>query len=605
MYTHIVRLLTCTLGLVLHASALAAPAGPAVQVLLYGAPLSEAWLGKGPLRHDGLGPRQVWEKFLRKYKIPFEASTSVERLEASGAALLLLPSAPVLTEREMVAVRAFRARGGALLSTWQTGVRDEQGEWRGFGYMEDLLGVKVEGSTEKDTDATYLITHGDSPVSHQLGAGMRIWTERVPGWFPLRFQGGQVAAQVMDWSRTRVDGRGSAVVVFNERAGQGASASRAVTFGFPERLWQSADPALLEPLAHNALTWLLRVPDAFVPAWPHPYRHAVLLAVELANTPQHSDLDLGKLVGSIGGRASYYALTQHAADPEARAVLGKIKAQGHELAYLADRFDGFKGLSTAAQRKRLDLMIEEFKPVGPTPGAGMYPPLDLYDATTIRLAQERSIGHMVVGQDGTEARLPYFGPPAGVPAAAAAGPSGPASATPAPIVLLPRTHAGPEDLLAEAGSAAGMRTFLGELALAEQFGALSVVQMVGQSTLTPAQMATIGADLKTRRARSWMASGAELASWWRGRSRLVASVDTAGSPPVLSVTISGEGPMTEGAAVWVNLPARDSVLRLSALPGTTMAPAVARVDDWRNAVVLKGMAPGTHRWQLWFDRVAP
>ena len=588
------------LYLTLHAGALAAPpagraAGPAVQVLLYGPPLSEAWLAKGPLRHDGLGPRQVWENFLRKYNISFETSNSVERLEASGAALLLLPSAPVLSERERVAVRAFRDRGGALLSTWQTGVRDEQGGWRGYGYMEDLLGVKVEGSTEKETDDTFLITHGDSPVSHQLGAGMRIWTERVPGWFPLRFQGGQAAAEVMDWSRTRVNGRSSAVVVFDERAGKGAGASRAVTFGFPERLWQSADPALLEPLAHNALTWLLRVPDAFVPAWPHPYRHAVLLAVDLANPPQGSDLDLGKLVGSIGGRASYYALTQHAADPEARTVLGKIKAQGHELAYLADRFDGFKELSTAAQGKRLDLMIEEFKPLGPTPGAGMHPPLELYDATTIRLAQARSIGYMVVGQDGTDARLPYFGPPAPVPGAAAPG----------SIVLLPRTHLGPEDLMAEGDSAAGMRSFLGELALADQTGALSVVQMVGQSTLTPAQMATIGADLKMRRARSWMASGAELASWWRSRSRLVASVDTASSPPVLSVTISGEGPMTEGAAVWVNLPARDSALRLTALPGTATAPAVARVDDWRNAVLLKGMAPGTHRWQLWFDRVAP
>ena len=600
----IARLLACALCLVLHGSALGAPgpsAGLPVQVLLYGAPLSEAWLAKSALPQDGPAPRQVWQQFLRKYNIPFEATTSVERLERSGAAVLLLPSAPLLTEREMAAVRAFRARGGALLSTWQTAVRDEQGGWRGYAHMESLLGVKVDGSTEKETDDTFLITHGDNPVSHHLGAAMRVWTERLPGYYPLRLQGGQTAAQMMDWSRTRVEGRSSAVVVFDERAGPGSSSSRVVTFGFPERLWQSADPSMLEPLAHNALTWLLRIPDAFVPAWPHPYRNAVLLAVDLANPPQPADLDLGKLVGPPGGRASYYTLTQYAADPEARAVLASIKTAGHELAYLADRFEGFKDLSTAAQAKRLDLMIEEGKAMGVTPGGGMHPPVDLYDATTVRLAQARAIGYVLVGQEGTEMRLPYFAPQAAVPAGAAA----PVSAPPAPIVLLPRTHPGPEDLLAEGDSAAAMRAFLGELALAEQMGVLSVIQMLGESTLTKAQLAAIGADLKSRRARSWMASGAELASWWRARSRLVASVDTAASPPVLSVTVTGAGPLGEGATVWVNLPARDSALRLAPLPGTSALPAVAKVDTWRNAVLLKGMAPGTHRWQLSFERVAP
>ena len=301
------RLLAAALAIVLNASAWAAPAQPAAApapVLLYGAPLSEAWLAKGPLRHAGPGPRQVWETFLRKYRIPFESSTSVERLEQSAAAVLLLPSAPLLTERELAAVRAFRARGGALLSTWQTGVRDEQGQWRGYGAMDALLGLKVAGSTEKEEDDTFLIAHGDNPVSHHLGAGMRLWLERAAGWYPLRLEGGQAAAQIMDWSRTRVEGRSSALVVFDEAAGAGGTASRAVTFGFPERLWQSADPTLIEPLAHNALTWLLRIPDAYVPAWPHPHRHAVLLAVDLANTPQDSDLDIGKLAAALGGRAS-------------------------------------------------------------------------------------------------------------------------------------------------------------------------------------------------------------------------------------------------------------------------------------------------------------
>lgn len=173
------------------------------------------------------------------------------------------------------------------------------------------------------------------------------------------------------------------------------------------------------------------------------------------------------------------------------------------------------------------------------------------------------------------------------------------------MVLLPRTHSGPEDLMAEGDAAAGMRTFLAELALAEQMGALSVVQMLGASTLTAAQMTTIAGDLKTRRGRSWMASGAELADWWRGRTRLVASIDTASAPPVLTVTISGTGPMNQGAAVWVNLPARDSAVRLAPLSGTTRAPAVAKVDDWRNAVLLQGMAPGTYQWHVLFGRVAP
>lgn len=559
------------------------------EVLLYASPTTHAYFSAGGL--DAKDNLRVWEVFLRKYKIPFRIVASVEQLEKMLPGVLLLPSSVALSEREKQAVIGFRAKGGGVLASWLTGVRNESGEWRGFDFMEMALDAKVVGNTEADEEDNFMMPHGDSPVTHHLPAGLRIWLERAKEWYPLRLVGRHSAAQVMDWSRTFVSGKLTTTIVFDERRQSSGNPSRSVVLGYPERLWLSADPKLLEAIAHNALMWLLRQPDAYISAWPYPYASAFVLAVDAAEIIDDNDLNFAKLVENAGGRATYYVLSGNAA--KSAEVIKKIQARGHEIGYLGDRFDGFKDQSSGVQAKRLDTMrkVMQDSGVNIATDAGFHAPMESYDKTTEKLLKERAFGHYVAFMDATDARLPFFAP-------IEAGAVKPARA----MVVLPRTQNGPEDSMEEGDPEIGLKTFLNEFELAEQMGGLSVVRIPNQTLLTKAQSAEIFRHLKARRERMWLATAGQVADWWRERERVSARLESGAVAPQLTVTIKGATLLPQAATVWVNLPESASSLRLVARGSYGTAPKIVRVDAWRAAVVLEGLAPGEYHWDLYFDR---
>jgi hypothetical protein len=563
---------------------------PMIQkVQIYASPTTRARLTATGM--DANESVRTWEVFLRKYRIPYQTVVSVEQLEKLQPGVLLLPSAIALTEREKQAVVDFRSKGGGVLSTWMTGVQNEAGESRGYGFMQEALGVKVVGNTETQANDIWLMPHGDNPVTHSLPAGLRIWLERIKQWYPLRMVGAHPAANMMDWGRTVVPAIPSATIIFDERVQSTGRLSRSVVFGYPERLWVSADPKMLEAIAHNSLMWLLRQPDVYVTAWPHPYASAFVLAVDSADPLAEFDLNFAKQFEEAGGRATYYVLSENA--QESAAILKKIQARGHEVAFLGDRFKEFKGQSAAEQAKRLDTMQSEMKAVGfdITVNAGFHAPMEQYDKTTEKLLKERSFRHYISFMDASEARLPFFATEgAGIEKAAKT------------LVVLPRTLGGPED--EDRDAANGMKEFLNELVLADQMAGLAVVRIPNQSQLDKAQLGEFFGHLKALNNRMWMATGGQVSEWWRERDRVNANLESTALAPVLKVTISGDKPLRQAVAVWVNLPESRGVVRLVARGSYAKLPKVVRVDDWRNAVVLDGFAAGEYQWHLYFDKPA-
>lgn len=558
-------------------------------VLLYASPATNAYFATGGL--DAKVNIQLWEVFLRKYKIPFQVLASVDLLEKAQPGVLLLPSSVALSEREEQAVIGFRAKGGGVLASWLTGVRNENGDWRGFGFMEDALDVKVVGNTETDEDDIFMMSFGDSPVTHYLPAGLRIWLERVKEWHPLRLVGQHPAAQIMDWSRTVVAGKPGTTIVFNERNSSSGLLSRSVVLGYPERLWLTADPKLLEAIAHNALMWLLRQPDAYLSAWPFPYASAFVLVVDSPDIVVEADLNFAKSVEEAGGWATYYVLTENAV--KSADILKKIKARGHEIAYLADKFVGFKSQPSGAQAKRLDTMRSEMKAAGVEVAlnAGFRAPMESSDRVTEKLLMARGFDHYVSFMDGTDARLPFFAP-------VDAGTSKSATS----LVVLPRTQGGPEDSEDDSGPGNLLRTYLAELDLAEQMAALSVVRIPNQSMLGTQELAVFFKDMKARHGRMWMATAGQTANWWRERERVSVSLNTLAAAPLLTVTINGDSPLQQAVTVLMNLPAVGGSLRLVPRDAKGKTPKIASADNWRSAVVLQGLAPGAHHWYVYFDQ---
>ena len=560
-----------------------------VEVLLYASPTTHNYFAKGGI--DANVNIQQWEIFLRKYKIPFQIVASVDKLEKAQPRVLLLPSSVALSEREKQAVANFRAKGGCVLASWLTGVRGERGEWQGFGFMENTLDVKVLGNTEADENDNFMMPNGDNPVTHSLPAGRRIWLDRPKDWYPLRLASRNTAAHIMEWSRTFVLGKPTGTIVFDERPQSSGQLSRAVVLGYPERLWLSADPKLLEALAHNSLMWLLRQPSAYLSAWPYPYRSAFVLAVDSAEVILDADVAFAQSLENAGGRATYYVLSENAA--KSADNLKKIMARGHEVNYLGDRFAGFKDQSSAVQGGRLDTMVKGLKGAGVevADDAGFHAPMESYDKNTEKSLKERAFGHYIAFMDSTDTRLPFLTQgQAGVDQSANG------------LVVLPRTQNGPEDSMEEGDAEVGLKTFLSELELSEQMGGLSVIRVPNQSLLTTAQSGEIFKHLKARRDRMWLATSGQVANWWRERERVNARLEAGPTAPQLSLTVKAGPPLLHAAAVWINLPESGGTVRLVARGRDEKPLKIVSVDAWRAAVVLEGLVPGEYQWNIYFDR---
>jgi hypothetical protein len=314
------------------------------------------------------------------------------------------------------------------------------------------------------------------------------------------------------------------------------------------------------------------------------------MVVDSTDVVVELDSNFAKMVEEVGGRATFYVLTDIV--PKSADVLKKIQARGHEIAYLGDRYEGFKDQSPAAQAKRLDGMrkVTNDAGVNVAADAGFHAPLESYDKTTEELLSERKFRYFLTSNGATDARLPFF---------ATSAVAGNASK---PLVVLPRTQIGPEDAMEEGDPEVGLQSFLSELSLAEKMGGLSLIRVPNQSLLTKEQLAEIFKHLNARRGRMWIAPGRQVAGWWRERERVSAQLLVSEEGPQLTVKINGEGPLDQAVAVWVNLPDAGTSLRLVPRDSHQKVPKIADIDSWRAAVVLAGLAPGEYRWSVYFDR---
>lgn len=557
-------------------------------VMIYASPTSRAYFAAGGINYQN--NVDTWQLALRRLDIPFEVIDSLSRIDKPGfkpaQSLLLLPSAIALTEQERRSLARYHDQGGALLASWLCGVRNERGEWLGFGFMETVLGTKVVGTTEADNDDSFVIPYGNSPVSHQLPAGFRVWTERVPNWYPLRLASSNLAAHLTDWSRTVKHDKRTGLISYEQRAATSGTA-RSVVLGFPERLWYSADLKAFDALAGDALFWLLREPAVYLSNWPYPYRSAFILSINASDFTEDSDDAFARQTEAAGWHGTYYVLSEHA--ESGKALLGKLAQRGHEIGYFGDRLVGFQNQSANQQKKRIDTMVSEMKEleIDTASPPGFRAPMESSDATTLRLLRAKGISHIVTDSGATETRLPVISP-------------GPVAANGEQLVLLPRTLSGPEDLMADTPVPEAIKNYLTELDLAADMGALGVVSLPTRTSLSPAQWGEILARLKARDKQVWLSTANQVSSWWREHERVQVSLNTDVSPALLTLQISGDGPLQQAMTLLVNLPQSGRVPLLFANGHDAPAPKVASYDNLRAALILPNLAPGKYEWYLSF-----
>lgn len=560
-----------------------------IDVWLYVSPASQAQLmawGADPT--TGL---RIWENYLRANNIAFARITGAKdlnRVPASG--ILLLASTVVLSEPEKQAVLQWRNRGGSVLSTWLTATQSETGESQGDAFMREVLDVRVAGNTQDEVDDTFMIVHGDNPVTHTLPAGSRVWLERVPKQLPLRLIGKHESAQIMSWSRNYDSEKPSGLLTFNERQMPSGQYSRTVTLGYPEQNWLRSDPKQLNAVASGILSWLWRRPDAYLGAWPHPYQSGLLFAMQAGETLAGMDVAIGKTISDMGGRATFYVHGGNAA--KAAAAIKSVKAQGHDIGYFSDRFEGFQGQPESIQSGRLDTMHKQFAEarIAVSTPSSFSAPMDSYDKTTQRLLVERQFDNYLAFMEVTDSSLPL------VVNRNATGQ--------AQTVALPRTMIGPEETTDGDDPDAELASYLKLIDVSVDMGGLMVISIPSQTLLTAEQRKRIFDKVATLRSRIWMASANQIARWWRSREQVSVALEPHPQGHLLRATVAGSPTATQPLTIWVNLPHPDSRVRLQALQKGTPVPRVIAVDSWRSAIVLDTPGVGKQEWLLQFEGVS-
>ena len=550
---------------------------PPAPIVLYSSPTTRAFLAKVSGSQDVLV--KPWRDYLKEHKRPFREIADPAALADIGNAVIVVPSGVALDDAERKALTEHHRKGGSILATGPFGARDGAGNWVGWSFMQLLFGASVIDEVEA-VETNFMVTAANVPITVEFASGARFWVGKTPENL-LRFEGGQVAARFLDWERT-YDGKGASVV-FGEKG-----SGRWVLFGFSENAWDPA-PTPMRRLADGAIDWLQRQPKAVLASWPRGFAAAHMVSMNVDESAENavafaSSLDILKM------RGTFFVVADAAL--KAPAAI-KSLAAGHEIAYHGDGNQGFKAQPRPEQDQRIKEMQRKVASLRlDNPVIGFRAPAESYDARTEELLQAAAVRYHAVDPNRTDARLPLF-----------------AKANKAPIdkdiVVLPRTQRDDINHLKRADAPLNeiIAAMQGELTMVVEEGALGMLSIHSRnfakdslmSQAVPAYLLTL-AEL---RPRVWLATGSELADWWRKRENVKVSLNALGKRYEIEISNLGEDSV-EGVTAIVYHP-RAATVSVAPTKAWTPEATVRRIDEFSSQITFGPVGKGHHAYKLVFE----
>jgi peptidoglycan/xylan/chitin deacetylase (PgdA/CDA1 family) len=573
--TRPVRILISLIGFLLCALPATAPA--AKPLVLLRSDVTEAFFAANGGNYElVLAP---WRDFFARNGLKARELRAGELASVKEPGVLILASAVALDDAERAAIGARLAAGWGVLGTWAAGVRDGRGQWSGYGFIDETFAAKVEAQVSAKADERFLLPYGETPLTHRLTAGKRIYLLPTPEPL-LRVRAVNAAARYGNWMRETSGPEALlASAAFDERDG-----SRRAYFGFIETSWSGAQSDI-DALLLGTLDWLAGRPIVMKGAWPYPHEAALLLEMDTEDKFSNS-VRFAAQLERYGLRGTFYAVTSEAV--RFPAVLKRL-ASRHEIAYHADVHDGFAKLPAARQDARLKGMIKQLSSLLPDTGSagGFRAPLEQYDDTTERLLRANGLRHHAASPDARADALPGFSSAEkGVP-------------TDRALVVFPRTWLDDINLLRGGrldarGTEEMLRTSLRDTLSGRGLGLLSIhtQSFAPGSALERAMLPFLGMVAGEHR-RLWTASGESIARWWRDREAV--QISSAEENRALRITVNAARAV--GGVQLVVLPPPGALPQLQA---TGLEARLEKLDGQRWAVVLPSIPQGRSELRLQF-----
>lgn len=451
---------------------------------------------------------QPWRDLFARHRITAREQRAAELTGPRG--VLILASSVALSDTEREAIRSRVAEGWSVLGTWAVGVRDGKGQWAGYGFIDELFAAQVASELAPTKDESFLLPYGETPLTHALPAGKRIYLMRATEPF-LRVRAANVAARFGNYMRdVTLPGALLGAAAFDERVG-----ARRAFFGFAETSWESAQTDI-DGLMLGTLRWLQRRAIAAKSAWPHPYQSAVLLEMDTEDKFDNS-VRFAEQLERYKIRGTFYSLTSEAQKfPE---VVKRLGAR-HEIAYHADVHTGFAKIGRKEQDARLALMVRQLAKLVPNVSAatGFRAPLEDYDVNTEKALRAFGIRHHAASPASRDDALPGF---------STAEPGLPADQA---LVVLPRTWLDDVNLFTT-GLLKGMpaeQMLLGSLQDTQAMRSFGLLSLHTQNFYAGSVLERVFPRFLQRIAQQrdevWTPSGSTLTEWWRDRTAVDVAV---------------------------------------------------------------------------------
>lgn len=128
------------------------------EVGLVYAPRSIDFYGQQDSPRRCVQPYQGWYYALMRNRIPFDIvhERKLDEENLSQYRLLILANVACMTEQQIEQVKAFAARGGSVIASFETSLYDEWGKHREELGLADLFGVRWKGAPIGPTGHSYL-----------------------------------------------------------------------------------------------------------------------------------------------------------------------------------------------------------------------------------------------------------------------------------------------------------------------------------------------------------------------------------------------------------------------------------------------------------------
>ena len=453
---------------------------------------------------------------------------------ARDARVLVIPSSPCLTVATREAIEMAGARGQGLIMTGAAGLNDAGCRHLGYGLVVAVTGASRVEPLEQRPMVYVTIPYG-GPLSADIPPGSRLDLNPA-SQVALRLPKRDALYTTYDLDPAAVAGQPLVDGALAHSTYKGARVAY-WGFGLGDAVSRPWNRAVLSLLVRNSVAWAGKIPLPSVEPWPNNHQAAAAFTQDVEDQFTNARYAADSLE-AIGVPGTFFLVSNLARDN--KRVSRRLFKAG-EVGSHTENHALLGGTSQERQSARLAITQHDLSDIIGQKVSGLRPPEEQFDVATMR-AWLSAGGTYLMGANDSRCLAPEL--------------LGIGRDT---LVLLPRTGDDDFGMLGPGRSqnpAATASLMESEFVWTRALGGLYALSYHSQLLSRPEHLPALARIARAVAADTtvWIATGADISNWWRGRGGLQSSARLV-SANRLDITVRNRGKTgVRGAVIRVAQP---------------------------------------------------